>query len=82
MSVLAWIVLGFLAGLLAEKATGRKSGGCITRVAIGVLGAVLGGAVANALGSEGVNDFSLWSLLVAFAGASALLIIFGAVSKR
>jgi uncharacterized membrane protein YeaQ/YmgE (transglycosylase-associated protein family) len=82
MSVVAWIVLGFLAGALAERATGRKSGGCLTRIAIGVIGALVGGAIANAAGERGVNDFSLWSLLLAFAGASILLLIFGAVDRR
>ena len=33
MGVLSWIVLGFVAGLLAEKATGRRSSGCLTRIA-------------------------------------------------
>ena len=82
MSILAWVILGFLAGALAERATGRRSSGCLTRIAIGVVGALLGGAIANAAGERGVNDFSLWSLLLAFAGASVLLLIFGAVERR
>ena len=82
MSIVAWIVLGFLAGALAERATGRRSSGCLTRIAIGVVGALVGGAIANAAGEKGVNDFSLWSLLVAFAGASALLLVFGAIERK
>ena len=82
MGLLSWIVLGFLAGLLAEKATGRKSGGCLTRVAIGVVGALIGGAIANAAGERGVDELSLWSILISFAGASLLLLVFGAVNKR
>lgn len=82
MGVLSWIILGFLAGLLAEKATGRKSGGCLTRVAIGVIGALIGGAIANAAGERGVDELSLWSILISFAGASLLLLAFGAVNKR
>ena len=82
MSIVAWIVLGFLAGALAERATGRKSGGCLTRIAIGVVGALVGGAIATAAGQKGVNDFNLWSLLVAFAGASALLLVFGAIDRK
>jgi uncharacterized membrane protein YeaQ/YmgE (transglycosylase-associated protein family) len=82
VSIVAWIILGFLAGALAERATGRSSGGCLTRIAIGVVGALVGGAIANAAGERGVNDFSLWSLLVAFAGASLLLLIFGAIDRR
>jgi uncharacterized membrane protein YeaQ/YmgE (transglycosylase-associated protein family) len=82
VSILAWVILGFLAGALAERATGRRSSGCLTRIAIGVVGALVGGAIANAAGKQGVNDLSLWSLLVSFAGATVLLLLFGAVSKR
>lgn len=82
MGLLSWIILGFLAGLLAEKATGRKSGGCLTRIAIGVIGALIGGAIANAAGERGVDELSLWSILISFAGASLLLLAFGAVNKR
>lgn len=82
MSILAWIVLGFLAGLLAEKATGTKGSGCLTRIALGVVGALVGGAIANASGNRGVDEFSLWSLLLAFAGASVLLLLFGALNRR
>jgi uncharacterized membrane protein YeaQ/YmgE (transglycosylase-associated protein family) len=82
MSILAWIILGFVAGLLAEKATGRQASGCITRVAIGIIGALIGGALANAAGERGVDELSLWSILISFAGASLLLLIFGAVQRR
>jgi uncharacterized membrane protein YeaQ/YmgE (transglycosylase-associated protein family) len=82
MGVLAWIVLGFVAGALAERATGRRSSGCLTRIAIGVIGALIGGAIANAAGEEGVNDLSLWSLLLAFAGASLLLLVFQGVNRK
>jgi uncharacterized membrane protein YeaQ/YmgE (transglycosylase-associated protein family) len=82
VSILAWIVLGFLAGALAERATGTKTGGCLTRIAIGIVGALVGGAIANAAGERGVNEFSVWSLLLAFAGASVLLLVFGAIDRR
>ena len=82
MGLISWIVLGFIAGLLAEKATGRKSSGCLTRIAIGVVGALIGGALANAAGKRGVTDFSLWSILISFAGASVLLLLFGAVNRN
>ncbi|HEX4904060.1 MAG TPA: GlsB/YeaQ/YmgE family stress response membrane protein [Acidimicrobiales bacterium] len=82
MGILSWIILGFVAGLLAEKATGRRSSGCITRVAIGVVGALIGGALANAAGERGVDELSLWSILISFAGASLLLLVFGALNRR
>ena len=82
MGIISWIILGFVAGLLAEMATGRKSSGCITRVAIGIIGALIGGALANAAGERGVDELSLWSILISFAGASLLLLVFGALNRR
>jgi uncharacterized membrane protein YeaQ/YmgE (transglycosylase-associated protein family) len=75
MGILSWIVLGLVAGLLAEKATGRKAGGCLTKIAVGVLGGLLGGAVATAAGLDGIDHVGLWSLLLAFAGATVLLLL-------
>ncbi len=77
MGILSWIVLGLLAGLLAEKATGRRAGGCLTKIAVGVLGGLVGGAVATWAGLDGIDHVGLWSLLLAFAGATVLLLALG-----
>lgn len=82
VGIVSWIILGFAAGLLAEMATGRRAGGCLTKVAVGVIGALIGGAVAQAAGHEGVDQLNLWSLLIAFAGASVLLLVLGASQGR
>jgi len=85
MSVIGWIVVGLLAGGLARMATGSEKQGCLTTMVIGILGAVIGGALFNAAGGEGITDFGLWSILVAFVGACALLFImqaFGVTEKR
>ncbi|MCU1455122.1 MAG: hypothetical protein JWN46_3268 [Acidimicrobiales bacterium] len=78
MSLLAWILVGFLAGGLARMATGAKKRGCLGTIAIGILGGVLGGALFNWAGQRGMTHFGLWSILVAFVGASALLFVLGA----
>jgi len=82
VGLLSWIVLGLVAGMLAEWATGRKAGGCLTKIAVGVLGALLGGAIAQAAGEKGITEFSAWSLLLAFAGASVLLLLVSAADAR
>ena len=81
MGIFSWIVVGLVAGLLAEKATGRRAGGCLTKIAIGVLGGLIGGAVATAGGLDGVDHVGLWSILVSFAGATVLLLALG-VGRR
>lgn len=79
MGIIGWIVVGLLAGGLARMATGSEKRGCLATMAIGILGGVIGGALFNAAGGKGIGDFGLWSILVAFVGACALLFIMQAV---
>lgn len=85
MGIVGWIVVGLLAGGLARMATGSEKRGCLGTMAVGVLGGVIGGALFNAAGDDGITDFGIWSILVAFVGACALLFILqalGATNKR
>jgi uncharacterized membrane protein YeaQ/YmgE (transglycosylase-associated protein family) len=85
MGLISWIIVGFIAGALARMATGAPRRGCLTTIAIGILGGVIGGALFNAAGGEGITDFGLWSVLVAFVGSCALLFVlqaFGVVGRR
>lgn len=82
MSVLSWVVVGFLAGGLARMATGAKKRGCLGTIAVGILGGVIGGALFNWAGQRGMTRFGPWSILVAFIGASALLFALGAGRRQ
>ncbi|MCG2794588.1 MAG: GlsB/YeaQ/YmgE family stress response membrane protein [Actinomycetia bacterium] len=74
MDLLAWIVLGGVAGWLASLIVGVGARmGCLLNIVAGVVGAVIGGVVFNALGSQGTTGFNWWSLFVAFVGAVILL---------
>jgi uncharacterized membrane protein YeaQ/YmgE (transglycosylase-associated protein family) len=78
MGLVSWIVLGALAGWLASVAVGRnRRMGCMANIIVGVLGALLGGFIANPLGGSGVTGFNLHSLFVAFIGAVILLAVTG-----
>src|SRR2546427_10676864 len=81
MSWLSWIVVGFIAGALAKGVTGVKGAGCIGTVLIGIAGGILGGIIFSAAGGAGINDFSFYSLLVAFVRATLLLFIYGALTR-
>ena len=77
--------MGLLAGGLARRAVGAPKRGCLGTIAIGVLGALLAGAVSRlATGDEiaAFDDLDLGSLFVAFIGASALLLVLEATSGR
>ena len=82
MNIVAWIIVGSIAGLVARWIVHDDRSGCIYTVAIGVLGALIGGALVHAAGGEGINDFSLRSLLVAALGAVLLLLVLNAISGR
>ena len=75
MGIIGWIVVGLLAGSLARAATGSEKRGCLGTMVVGILGGVIGGALFNAAGGKGITDFGLWSILVAFVGACALLFV-------
>lgn len=84
MGIIAWLVLGGLAGWLASKVTGNDAGmGIGANIIVGIIGAFLGGFIANNLfGIAGVTEFDIRSFLVAFGGAIVLLLIVNAVTGR
>lgn len=83
MSWIGWIVLGGLAGWVASIIMKtNKSQGMIADIAVGIIGAFLGGFVMNTLGGVGVTGFNIWSFFVAVVGAALLLAILGFFQKK
>ena len=82
MSWLGWIVVGFIAGVLAKLVTGQDRPGCFGTIVVGIIGGLLGGAIFSAAGDEGINDFSIRSILVAFIGAAILLFVWSLIANR
>jgi uncharacterized membrane protein YeaQ/YmgE (transglycosylase-associated protein family) len=85
MGIIAWIVLGVVAGLIANLLIpGRRSQGLILTCVIGILGALAGGWVATRVFHvhtlHGFFNLSTW--LTAIVGAAVLLLIFHLVSER
>jgi uncharacterized membrane protein YeaQ/YmgE (transglycosylase-associated protein family) len=79
MSVIAWIVIGLLAGWLAAKITGSPRG-LLRNLVVGLLGAVLGGFLFIRLGVQVVPDF--WGqLITAIVGAVVLLVVWEAIRR-
>ena len=83
MGIIAWIVVGLIAGALAKLIMpGDDPGGIIVTILLGIVGAFVGGFVVNLLGGAGVSGFNLWSILVATIGAIILLAIYRMVAGR
>ncbi|HEY0926829.1 GlsB/YeaQ/YmgE family stress response membrane protein [Brevundimonas sp.] len=81
LGILGWIVIGIVAGWLAEQVMGRNHG-LLTNLIVGVVGALLGGFIAGNLLDIPVGGFNLMTLLVAFLGACLLLFLVGLVKRK
>jgi len=82
MSILAWIVLGLIAGFIASKIVNRQGAGCLLDIVLGIVGAFVGGIIFAAIGGHGVTGFNLWSMFVAVVGAVVVLVIYHALFDR
>jgi uncharacterized membrane protein YeaQ/YmgE (transglycosylase-associated protein family) len=79
VSLLGAIIIGIIAGWIAEQVMGRRHG-LLTNLIVGVVGALLGAFLAGALG---IQFAGFWgSLLVATLGAVVLLWIVGMMRRR
>jgi uncharacterized membrane protein YeaQ/YmgE (transglycosylase-associated protein family) len=85
MGIIGWILLGLVAGVIAKAVLpGDDPGGIIVTILIGIVGAIIGGFVAQALGfGDPIDEFfdiSTW--LAAIIGAIVLLLIYRMVVGR
>jgi uncharacterized membrane protein YeaQ/YmgE (transglycosylase-associated protein family) len=69
MSILAWIVLGLIAGFIGSKLVNKTGEGIVLDIVLGIVGAVVGGYLFSIFGAHGVTGVNLYSLFVAVIGA-------------
>jgi uncharacterized membrane protein YeaQ/YmgE (transglycosylase-associated protein family) len=81
MSILAWIVLGLIAGFIGSKIVNKSGEGVILDIILGIVGAVLGGWVFTRFGAAGVTGLNLYSLLVAVVGSVLFLVLYHAIRR-
>ena len=82
MGVISWIILGLIAGWIASKFVNKTGSGMMMDIALGVVGAIVGGVIAGFFGMNGVTGLNIWSLIVAVIGAVVVLWIYHAVVAR
>ncbi|HEX3033681.1 MAG TPA: GlsB/YeaQ/YmgE family stress response membrane protein [Thermodesulfobacteriota bacterium] len=83
MGILAWIILGLIAGAIAKLILpGKDPGGIIVTILIGIVGALLGGFIGTQLGFGTVNALDIRSIIIAILGAIILLLIYRMVVGR
>jgi uncharacterized membrane protein YeaQ/YmgE (transglycosylase-associated protein family) len=81
MGIIAWIVLGAVAGFIAEHLTGRRTN-ILRATVVGIVGALLGGFLAKALFHVQTLDkfYNLSTWITAIAGAAILFLLMRAMS--
>jgi uncharacterized membrane protein YeaQ/YmgE (transglycosylase-associated protein family) len=81
MSLLAWLIVGAVAGWLAGIVM-KSSQGLLINIIVGIVGAFIGGFLFNQFGTAGVTGFNIWTVFVAFIGAVVLLAVLRLLSGR
>ena len=81
MSILAWMILGLLAGFIGSKIVNKTGEGFVLDIALGIIGAVVGGYLFNMFGAAGVTGVNIYSLFVAVTGAALVLVVYHAVRR-
>ena len=82
MGILAWIIFGLIAGIIAKlMMPGKDPGGFIVTILLGIAGALVGGFVGSALGMGPVNGFNFGSFVIAILGAILLLWLYRVMQR-
>jgi uncharacterized membrane protein YeaQ/YmgE (transglycosylase-associated protein family) len=76
MSILAWLVVGLIAGFIASKIVNKTGSGILMDIVLGVIGAFVGGWLFNMLGHSSVSGINIYSIFVATIGAIVVLVIY------
>lgn len=76
VDLIVWVLFGALVGWIASMIMGTngRQGG-FANIVVGIVGALLGGFIARALGGAGVTGFNLMSFIVALGGAVLLIAV-------
>jgi uncharacterized membrane protein YeaQ/YmgE (transglycosylase-associated protein family) len=83
MGIIAWIVFGFIIGLIARAVVpGKQSMGLVLTTVLGIAGSLIGGLVASAIGGGDATGFHGAGFIGSLIGAVLLLVIAGAVMNR
>jgi uncharacterized membrane protein YeaQ/YmgE (transglycosylase-associated protein family) len=82
MGIISWLILGLIAGFIGSKIVNKSGEGLWLDVALGIIGAIVGGVLFSALGMQGITGLNIWSMIVAIVGAVVVLFGYHAVAGR
>jgi uncharacterized membrane protein YeaQ/YmgE (transglycosylase-associated protein family) len=81
MHLIAWLVLGLVAGFIGSKIVNKSGEGLILDILLGIVGAFVGGFLFRTFGGHGVTGLDVYSLIVAVVGAVVVLVVYHAVRR-
>ena len=82
MGIVSWIILGLIAGFIGSRIVDRQGQGFWLDIALGVVGALVGGFLFSLFGASGVTGSNIYSMIVAVVGAIAVMLIYNTLSGR
>jgi uncharacterized membrane protein YeaQ/YmgE (transglycosylase-associated protein family) len=81
MGIVAWLVLGLVAGFIGSKLVNKQGEGMLMDIVLGIVGAVVGGFIAHFAGFSGITGFNIYSILIAIGGAVVVLLVYHALVR-
>ena len=82
MGIVAWLVVGLIAGFIGSKIVSRSGEGLVRDIILGIIGGIVGGAIFQALGHQGMTGIDLPSIGIAVLGSILVLFVYHAVIGR
>ena len=82
MGIISWLILGLIAGFVGSKIVNKSGQGLWLDIALGIVGAIVGGFLFSAFGAEGITGLNIWSMIVAIVGSIAVLWAYHALAGR
>ena len=82
MGIISWLILGLIAGFIGSKIVNSSGQGFWLDIALGIVGAIVGGVLFSAVGMQGVTGLNIWSMIVAVVGSVVVLWGYHALAGR
>jgi uncharacterized membrane protein YeaQ/YmgE (transglycosylase-associated protein family) len=82
MSLLGWAIFGLITGFIASRIVDKPGEGCFVDIALGLVGALVGGFIFSQIGGASITGFNLYSMFVAIIGAIVVLVLYHAITGR
>jgi uncharacterized membrane protein YeaQ/YmgE (transglycosylase-associated protein family) len=82
MGIISWIIVGLIDGFVGSKIVYRQGQGFWLDIALGIVGALVGGFLFDLFGASGISGLNIYSMIVAIVGSIVVLLIYNALMGR